>query len=221
MPRGARCIPQRSKRRGYAAITEEGKGFEAGKGLEKKIKCVSEDISALATLWDQGPKVQETSTLAPMCRRKGGLLLLLDGCDELVQLQDFQEALAHFLRSCPGLRVLIAARPRMTGAAGGHFKVVHHSLEGIAPLEAARLFLRRAHRPIRWSELRQEAPPGNVALNRDNEVEVLNLIASLPAVKATQFCPGALIELANKVGPQLSHMKELYADKPPSPPAAV
>eukprot|EP00929_Paragymnodinium_shiwhaense_P097930 TRINITY_DN59497_c0_g1_i1.p1 TRINITY_DN59497_c0_g1~~TRINITY_DN59497_c0_g1_i1.p1 ORF type:complete len:1530 (-),score=326.76 TRINITY_DN59497_c0_g1_i1:114-4703(-) len=81
------------------------------------------------------------------------VLLLLDECDHLIQQQNFQLALADILQQCAQCRVVLSTQQPMVGTAGGHFKVVHHALNGLAAPDAARLFLRRAHRPLRWAEL--------------------------------------------------------------------
>lgn len=150
----------------------------------------------------------------------GGALLILSNCDHLVQQQSFQEAIADILRRCPGYRVLLSTqRPvAMAGPSWCQFKVVHHIMQGLSRADAARLFLRRTHRPIQWEEL---LPPeeavmehnidrqGPVILTKQNESEVLRLVSQHAAVAAQQGNPRALIELANKVNCSLVNLRDL------------
>ncbi|CAE8731138.1 unnamed protein product [Polarella glacialis] len=92
----------------------------------------------------------------------GGVLLLLHGCDHLVQQQPVQEILAELLRRCPACRIVLSSRARMVGPGSGHFKVVHHELRGLEAQDAARLFLRRAQRPLTWAELRPSSAPSEI-----------------------------------------------------------
>lgn len=88
------------------------------------------------------------------------VLLILDHCDALLQQRSFQAALARLLRCCPSCRILLGSqRPAVVSSTElGQFKVVHHALNGISPLDAAQLFLRRAQRPLQWGEI---LPPGD------------------------------------------------------------
>jgi len=83
------------------------------------------------------------------------ILLILDECDHLIQQEHFQEAISDLLRRCPAYRMLISTQQpmHMVSSSLGQFKVVHHALEKLNEQDSARLFLRRAGRPIRWEEL--------------------------------------------------------------------
>jgi len=91
---------------------------------------------------------------APGGRTSGvRILLLLDECDHLIQQRHFQDALADVLRRCASYSVVLSTQQQMVETGGGWFKVVHQPVAGLAPKDAARLFLRRAHRPLYWDEL--------------------------------------------------------------------
>lgn len=157
----------------------------------------------------------------------GRILLLLDECDHLIQQQHFQDALAEVLRHCASYRVVLSTQQPMVGTAGGCFKVVHHELGGMSPKDAARLFLRRAQRPIRWDEIVVDggsdgggggdaaAPAAataggeTVKLTKENEANVLELIATHPSIAAQRGNPRRLIELASRVVPSLTSLADL------------
>lgn len=155
----------------------------------------------------------------PAAGEGGGALLILDNCDRLVQQQYFQEAIADILRRCPGYRVLLSTqRPLgMVGPAWYQFKAVHHHVEGLASPDAARLFLRRTHRALRWEELSspEEAasvgtdPGAQVIMTSGNEAAILELVAKHPAVAAQRGNPRALIELANNVNCSLASLQSI------------
>mmetsp|Transcript_37665 Transcript_37665/g.99626 ORF Transcript_37665/g.99626 Transcript_37665/m.99626 type:complete len:1146 (-) Transcript_37665:359-3796(-) len=163
----------------------------------------------------------------------GQVLLLLDECDHLIQQQPFQDAVADILQRCAAYRIVLSTHQPMVGTAGGLFKVVHQPIAGLAPEDAARLFLRRVQRPLRWEELMdplQLLPEGAsshataqlamakvgakdprrpVIMAKANEGEVLQLVASHPSVTAQFGNPRRLIELASRVGPMLKSLSEL------------
>merc|ERR1719253_2287739 len=155
----------------------------------------------------------------PAAGEGGGALLILDNCDRLVQQQYFQEAIADILRRCPGYRVLLGTqRPLgMVGPSWYQFKAVHHHVEGLASPDAARLFLRRTHRALRWEEISppEESaslgtdPGAQVIMTSGNEAAVLDLVAKHPAVAAQRGNPRALIELANNVNCSLASLQSL------------
>jgi hypothetical protein len=155
----------------------------------------------------------------------GSALFILDGCDDLVQQEEFQEAIADILRRCPGVRFLFSThRPVVAFSQSWcQFKVAHYPLESLAPLDSARLFLRRIHRPLHWEEL-LESPAnvddqqvnacnsrGTVVLTTENESTVLRMVACHSAIASQKGNPRALIELANKVGPALTSLQDLSA----------
>mmetsp|Transcript_35974 Transcript_35974/g.84282 ORF Transcript_35974/g.84282 Transcript_35974/m.84282 type:complete len:1447 (-) Transcript_35974:135-4475(-) len=185
----------------------------------------------------------ELSQLAELCEVRsrdwamptGRILLILDECDHLIQSPHFQEKIDDILRRCSACRIVLSTHQRMVVTAGGWFKVVHQQLQGLDKRDQARLFLRRAHRPLQWSELivphddsgAVEALAascgasldGNVMMSKENEAELLNLIASHPAVAAQRGNPRCLIELANQVSDSLpvKRLSELI----PAPPSAA
>lgn len=158
----------------------------------------------------------------PAAREGGGALFIIHDCNRLVQQQGFQEAIAEILRRCPGYRVLLSTeRPVvMVGSSCCQFKAVHHVMEGLPSADAARLFLRRTHRPIRWEELvpPEEAvgegmdPRAPVILTKQNEADVLRLVARYPAVAAQRGNPRALVELAHRVHGSLAKLQDLRSD---------
>merc|ERR1719277_1274627 len=81
------------------------------------------------------------------------ILLLVDQCDHLIQQEHFQNAIADLLQSCAAYRIVLSTHQRMVGTAGGRFKVVHHAVRGLTPIDAGRLVMRWAQRPLRWEEL--------------------------------------------------------------------
>jgi len=165
--------------------------------------------------------VAEMATLAELCEARcrewpavaGRVVLILDECDHLIQQQHFQEALSEILRCCSQYRIVLSTHQRMVGTAGGWFKVVHQQLQGLGRHDAARLFLRRIHRPLRWEELLPEGSDtprtGPVNLTGANESEVLSLVADHPAVAARRGNPRQLIELASRVDPSLKTLRDL------------
>lgn len=161
----------------------------------------------------------------------GRILLLLDECDHLIQQPHFQDTLGEVLRHCASYRVVLSTQQPMVGTAGGWFKVVHHELDGVSPKDAARLFLRRTHRPIRWDEIKpcgsdgdgkydETAPAASasvegasrsdpVRLTKENEADVLALVAAHPKIAAQRGNPRRLIELASRVVPSLRSLEDL------------
>jgi len=179
--------------------------------------------------------VTEMAALTGLCEAhcrewpaaSGQILLLLDECDHLIQQQHFQETVADVLQRCTAVRVVLSTHQRMVGMAGGCFKVVHHPVAGLPDRDAARLFLRRVQRPLRWGELVDGSEgarsalgstmakaatdniEGKVIMNKANEAEVLALVAAHPCVATQKGNPRRLIELASRVGPNLGSLGEL------------
>jgi hypothetical protein len=165
-----------------------------------------------------------TSAVASSSRASGvRILLLLDECDHLIQQRHFQDAIADVLRRCASYSVVLSTQQPMVETGGGWFKVVHQPVGGLAPKDAARLFLRRAHRPLYWDELQEStacgssgnssAAPGgvrkSVVMTRENESEVLAMVAAHPVVAAQQGNPRRLIELASQVRSSLAKLSDL------------
>lgn len=199
--------------------------------VDTMLESLITDMQALARLsrsqkfggeWWPAVAANGPFSGGPGAGESGGALLILHNSDHLVQQQSFQEAIAEVLRRCPGYRIVLSTqRPvGMVGASWCQFKVVQHVMQGLTRNDAARLFLRRTHRAIRWEELLQaeEARPqgidgqGQVTLTKQNEAEVLRLVSQIPAVAAQQGNPRALAELANKVNSSLANLQSLQPD---------
>lgn len=139
------------------------------------------------------------------------VLLMVHGCDQLLERQpvEMQNAISVLLRHCP-VRLVLSSRSRMPGPGCGQFKVIQYELAGLQPTDAARLFLRRAQRPLRWKEVlscknhlaipKVEDENAPVVLQKETEKEVLQMIASHPALARLKGAPLALIELASDMG---------------------
>lgn len=189
--------------------------------------CASSDPCALAAAMQE--IITQMEALSELCKARrqqwpaasSRILLLLDECDHLIQQKHFQDAVAKLLQQCPAYGVILGTQQRMVGTAGGQFKVVHHPIHGLLPEDAARLFLRRAHRPLRWGELlpavrsgtlppdmitffHSQDPTQPVAMNAANEAAVLRLLAAHPTIAAQGGNPRRLIELASRLGPSTS-----------------
>jgi len=160
------------------------------------------------------------------------ILLLLDECDHLIQQKHFQDAVAELLQQCSGCSVVLSTQQRMVGTAGGQFKVVHHQIHGLPPVDAAKLFLRRAQRPLRWSELipamqsgtlppdiatylNGQDPTKPVLYNPVTEKTVLRLVAAHPMIASQRGNPRRLIELASRLGPSTSFEELVPPQKVP------
>jgi len=155
----------------------------------------------------------------------GQVLFIIDQCDVVIRRPEFQDAIARILDNNFDCRILLSAREpvEMTSVAGGRFKVVQQRLVGLAPMDAARLFLARVRRPLRWEELsdaedkcgaigaltaaaKKRSPDKVVA---SAEPEVLARVAEHPLVVAQNGNPRLLIWLADQVGPSLEHLADL------------
>jgi len=138
------------------------------------------------------------------------LLLILDECDHLAQQRHFQDALCAILRNCPECKVLLSSHQRLVGAPLSHFKVIHHELEGLDQLASAKLFLRRAHRLVRMSEVVSNAS----VEEKEQSISVSNakhlkLLARHPAVDRLAGNPRRIIATASLVGPSLRSLSSL------------
>lgn len=242
----------RSRAGGSGASTTTTSGLPAGGVLRRRLQrrasggvvCdnVSHGFHPLSDPIALRPAFEELvaemgllSEFAEMRQREypaasGQVLLLLDECDHLIQQQHFQEAVADVLQRCPTYRVVLSTHQAMVGTAGGQFKVVHQPIAGLTPEDAARLFLRRAQRPLRWEELSADPgaalplqamakvgardPGAHVVMAAANEAEILRLVAGHPSVAAQGGNPRRLIELASRLDPALP---SLWALAPRSP----
>mmetsp|Transcript_52528 Transcript_52528/g.122939 ORF Transcript_52528/g.122939 Transcript_52528/m.122939 type:complete len:1344 (-) Transcript_52528:41-4072(-) len=183
-------------------------------------------LSAMLSDMELEELLFEMSQLSELCEVRsrdwampnGRILLILDECDHLIQQPHFQEKLDDLLRLCPAYRIVLSTHQRMvvTAGVGGRVKVVHQQLQGLDRRDQARLFLRRAHRPLQWSELIPPNDEGSkvkalaaasgvtsleevVRMTKDNEPELLNLVAAHPAISAQLGNPRGIVELANQV----------------------
>jgi len=147
------------------------------------------------------------------------MLLIFDECDRLIQESHFQASIAQILRQCPKCRVLLSTQQPMVSSAG-QFKVAHHPLKGIAFPDSVKLFLRRLHRPLHWSDLNE---PGNgqvmvagvvpslespIVITKDNEAQVMHLVHRRAGVAAQGGNPQKIIALASTFGFQLENHVE-------------
>lgn len=210
------------------------RGGSSRVSTSRSVSCgfhaLSDPITVEAALTEL---ITEMATLSDLCEARcrewpaacSRILLLLDECDHLIQQQHFQDAVADVLQHCSAYQVVLSTHQRMVGTAGGRFKVVHHPIEGLSAPDAARLFLRRAQRPLRWGELLSgqsgslaggggggpaaavaaavgatQDPRSPVVIRRENEAAVLGLVAAHPSVAAQRGNPRRLIELASRLG---------------------
>jgi len=201
--------------------------------------ALEELVSVMSALTDFCEECSRECPATPSGGRASGarILLLLDECDHLIQQRHFQNAIADVLRRCASCSVVFSTQQQMVETGGGWFKVVHQPVGGLAPHDAARLFLRRTHRPLYWDELitcdevvtsmdggmqgstsaAASARTGGtvrggrnaVVMTRTNEAEVLAKVAAHPAVAAQQGNPRRLIKLASQVHASLLSLSEL------------
>lgn len=223
--------------------------MDVSRTVSSGFHALSDPIAVAAAMREL---IIEMAALSELCEARcqqwpaasSRILLLLDECDHLIQQKHFQDAVAELLQHCPGFAVVLSTQQRMVGTAGGQFKVVHHPIHGLPPVDAARLFLRRAQRPLRWGELlpavqsgtlppgvatsfQRQDPSQPVVLNAATEAIVLSLVAGHPMVAAQRGNPRRLIELASRLGPSTS-FEELVPPQeappmapPPEPPPAL
>jgi len=213
--RPRKCLPRRQARK--TQLESEAPTWSN----EELLQTLLHELSLLASKWQRrntasvqtgstsrGSKVQAVSAGDASGL---GILLLIHGCGTILErCPDMLNILSEILRHCPNLRIVVSSQYRLLGSGCSQFKVVHYELEGLKPADAARLFLRRAQRPLRWKEvlagtdaereLSSVTDDAHVVLNKDSEKEVLELIASHPAVARLKGAPQALIELACHMG---------------------
>mmetsp|Transcript_32717 Transcript_32717/g.76403 ORF Transcript_32717/g.76403 Transcript_32717/m.76403 type:complete len:850 (+) Transcript_32717:38-2587(+) len=213
--RPRKCLPRRPARK--TQLESEVPTWSN----EELLQTLLHELSLLASKWQRRntASVQTGSTsrgskVQPVSAGDAsgiGILLLIHGCGTILErCPDMLNILSEILRHCPNLRIVVSSQYRLLGPGCSQFKVVHYELEGLKPADAARLFLRRAQRPLRWKEvlagtdaervLPSVTDDAHVVLNKDSEKEVLELIASHPAVARLKGAPQALIELACHTG---------------------
>jgi len=140
------------------------------------------------------------------------IVLLLDESDHLIQQRHFQEALTILLQGCGKLHILLTTQQPMVGDLG-RFKVVHHTVCPLEQKAAARLFLQRCRRPLRWDEISAASSPhGNVIMTKENESEVLTAVARHSTVASLGGNPKLIVEQASQVTPSLRTLADLVPE---------
>jgi hypothetical protein len=187
------------------------------------LEELMEIMLALTECCEERNRASPTSMVAlGKCSSGVRILLLLHECDHLIQQRHFQDSIAEVLRRCSAFSVVLSTQQQMVETGGRWFKVVHKQVSGLAPEHAARLFLRRAHRPIYWDELvdadasstsmtNASAARNQVIMTRDNEADVLAKVAAHSLVAAQRGNPRKLIELASQVRNTLHSLSDLTA----------
>jgi len=190
---------------------------------EPAVEELVTTMNSLSEFYNECSRESPSGTDVGGARSSGTrILLLLDECDHLIQQRHFQDVLADVLRRCPSYSIVLSTQQQMVQTGGGWFKVVHQPIGSLAPKDAALLFMRRAHRPLYWDELPLPADDPQdlqdatalsgrkmVVKTKDNEAEVLALVAAHPAVAAQRGNPRRIIELANQVCSSLPSLSDL------------
>jgi hypothetical protein len=96
----------------------------------------------------------------------------------------------------------------------GRFKVVHHMVKPLEPGAAARLFLQRCRRPLRWDEIAAPSTlhAGSVIMTKENEADVLTAVARHSAVSSLGGNPKLIVEQGSRVGPSLRTLADLVPE---------
>mmetsp|Transcript_45432 Transcript_45432/g.106164 ORF Transcript_45432/g.106164 Transcript_45432/m.106164 type:complete len:881 (-) Transcript_45432:222-2864(-) len=218
LTRPRKCLPRRPAKKMQEPETPAWSN-------EELLQSIFHELSLLGSKWQRrittagqtsgavrGSKVQAVSAGDASSL---GILLLIHGCSSLLERQPDETLSIVFsiLQQCP-VRIVLSSKYRVLGPGCGQFKVVHYELGGLKPADAARLFLRRTQRPLKWKEVlagtdasiperaqssaaHADAP---VVLQKDSEKEVLELIASHPALARLKGAPQALVQLACQMG---------------------
>jgi len=192
---------------------------------EQAREALIADLRSLAELWCGRRRHRDSWRAGSAVGRSGQILLILDECDHVAHHPAFQDTLVSILRNCDNFRVLLSTR-QFPRPFCGQFKVAHYELKGLHPVWAARLFLRRGHRRIRWGEIlpvsmRQGLDAeAQVELTTQNEKEVLTWVARHPVVAGTMGSPKDLIALADRVTDSLPSISDLAASPPVVAPAS-
>jgi len=241
---------------GFAAmrqVTCRGRRGPCDSHLSQAALSNPNTSSVANTLAELRADLAELANLSAERRREwpaasDRILLLIDGCDHLIQQQHFQEAIVDLLQSSTSYRVVLSTHQRMLGIAGGRFKVVQHALGRLSRRDSAKLLLLRVQRPLRWEELLVDPPQRkidfpsslrdamdrvgardgsqNLTLSRSNEIEVFDALGNHPVVAEQHGNPRKLIELAAQVNPELARLSDMLPEpqieaqaSPPIPPA--
>uniref|UniRef100_K3WVI5 FHA domain-containing protein n=1 Tax=Globisporangium ultimum (strain ATCC 200006 / CBS 805.95 / DAOM BR144) TaxID=431595 RepID=K3WVI5_GLOUD len=139
------------------------------------------------------------------------LLLVLDGCDYLLQSDvrrnRFRVFLSDLLTNNASLKIVLTARTSIStdGAVAGHGERVY-TLSRFSAKMAAKMLLSLVSRPIRVEELKRARPPVPAAsatpvagCNGTPPVDKVELIASHPALLATLGIPKRVADLAGRL----------------------
>ncbi|KAF1329314.1 hypothetical protein FI667_g6026, partial [Globisporangium splendens] len=136
------------------------------------------------------------------------LLLVLDGCDYLLQSDvrrnRFRVFLSDLLTNNASLKIVLTARTSIStdGAVAGHGERVY-TLSRFSAKMAAKMLLSLVSRPIRVDELKRARPPVPAAAptagNGAPPVDKVELIASHPALLATLGIPKRVADLAGRL----------------------
>eukprot|EP00435_Cladocopium_sp_Y103_P066487 s57_g28.t1 len=137
------------------------------------------------------------------------VLLILDDLDPLLRnAEELRKVLTELLLRTEGLEMLLAAREAPFQALGAH-KVVGYHLDPLQPLDAARLFLWRVHRPLVVADFsvlsgsEAEGPSRMLPLimNAQNRGVLLQQLSGHPLLQWCGGCPGHLRAAADHVLP--------------------
>ncbi|CAK9096410.1 unnamed protein product [Durusdinium trenchii] len=138
------------------------------------------------------------------------VLMILDDLDSLMgeNLEELRKILTELLLRTERLELLLSARQAPFQALGAH-KVVGYQLEPLQPLDAARLFLWRVHRPLVFADF--SVLPGDDAqgpskmlpliMNAQNRGVLLQELSGHPLLQWCGGCPGHLRAAADHVLP--------------------
>eukprot|EP00451_Oxyrrhis_marina_P049425 CAMPEP_0204468360 /NCGR_PEP_ID=MMETSP0471-20130131/10450_1 /ASSEMBLY_ACC=CAM_ASM_000602 /TAXON_ID=2969 /ORGANISM="Oxyrrhis marina" /LENGTH=586 /DNA_ID=CAMNT_0051470169 /DNA_START=118 /DNA_END=1878 /DNA_ORIENTATION=- len=154
------------------------------------------------------------SLLRELSRTSRPVIFVLDGCDHLTWSPDFQRGILAILRTNPKVQFLLTSAQPMLECLGS-WKVVHSTVQPLAPHVGANLFLRRARRALRWAELLSapttEVPNLNapVIVRDSSRAQVLGMVANHPLLRQLGGNPRKLVQAAARVTPSLADLREL------------
>lgn len=156
------------------------------------------------------------------------VLLIVDGLDALAKVpavyDELRTLMMGILIRTKRVLLMFGSRRADFQALGEH-KVVAFPLAPLRPLDAARLFLWRVHRPLEIADLTSEAS-GNTArgiplvTNAQNRQLIFNKVAAHPLLTQCRGIPGTIRSIADRVLPQGPTMWELCHEHQASAPAS-
>lgn len=145
------------------------------------------------------------------------VLLIIDGLESIAKLPAVYEELRSLMKGIliRTKRVLLAFGSRRADfQALGEHKVVAFPVEPLRPMDAARLFLWRVHRPLEVADISEAAGDAAkgipVVTNAQNRQLVFSKVAEHPLLVQCRGIPGAVRSVADCVLPQGPTMWELY-----------